>query len=213
VKPSTISPIALACALISCEPPAAEEGKPSAAARASAQPQRSASAEPRTSASSAAPAGTYSVPADVCALADATLLPPEAGEAGEGSAIKEDTRYTLTGCSFDLQGEDAINAFKLFVVVDDLAPARFTESSNMWLGNTIPGYVGERVSGLGTAAVYAARRSAEKRRIETVLAVHHDNLYVEARFMGGGSKEWDAAGVKDGLVAVVRTAMRKVPRK
>jgi hypothetical protein len=160
-----------------------------------------------------AAARSYAQPPNVCTVADASLLGAEAGKPNEGYVEKEDTKFAMNGCIIDMVAPDAINTLKLFVAVDGDAAARYAQSDELWNGQfKPPGYVQESIAELGTKAVYAVRLTAENRRIEQALALYDGNLYIEARFMGGGSKEWDATAMRERVLTLVRDAMGKVPR-
>ena len=58
----------------------------------------------------------------------------------------------------------------------------------------------------------AVRVSAENQRIESNLALLDRDLYIEVRFMGGGTKAWDAADMRDRLTKVARAAMTKLAK-
>ncbi len=187
---------------------ATRHGQPAA----TAQPAGSTVPAGSAPAVAAAPAGNgYAPPSDVCALADPAVL--DAGTPGSGSMEKEDTRFTLTGCVWDLAASDVTNSVKLFVAVDGDAQARYQESERIWAGHTVPGFTSQPVTGLGTKAIAAHRLSSQNRRLESVLALYDQNLYLECRFSGGGTRPWDAAAVRDRMVSFARAALAKVPRR
>ena len=77
----------------------------------------------------------------------------------------------------------------------------------------VPSFVSEPVGGLGTKAMYAVRLSAENQRIESTLGLVDADLYLEVRFMGGGSKPWDGADMRERLTKIARATMTKLAKK
>ena len=151
----------------------------------------------------------YTAPATPCGIADLALLGFDVGKSIDESVETEGIDTKLTGCTYMLQAE-GINTFKLLVNVGDDAAARFGQSEGVWTGDFNSGFAAEPVAGLGTKAIYALRLSAENRRIETILSMHEQNLYLEVRFSGGGTKAWDGADMRERLTKVARDAMGKL---
>jgi hypothetical protein len=170
------------------------------------------SPRPRAAAGNPAPANGYVQPPDLCALADP--VPFNAGTPSEGRVEKEDAgSFSLSGCVMDLQASDANNTLKVFAAVDGNARARHDQFQRAWDSGLVSGFKDEQIAGLGTKALYVVRQTAQNRRIEAVLGLYEANLYLEVRFIAGGSKEWDAALVKQRVLDAGRHAMSKVPRR
>ncbi len=165
---------------------------------------------PETKSAPDAAAKGYAAPATPCGIADLSLLGPDVGTANEGTVETEGIDTKLTGCTYDLSGE-TINTFKLLVNVGADAETRFALSEQVW-SQGIPGFVSEPVTGLGAKAIYAVRLTAENQRIESTLAMIDGELYLEARFMGGGTKAWDGADMRERLTKVARAAMTKLAK-
>ena len=159
-----------------------------------------------------APAAGYRQPSDLCALADP--LPFNAGTPSEGRVEKEDAgSFSLSGCVMDLKASDANNTFKVFAAVDGNARARHDQFQRAWDSGLVSGFKDEQIAGLGTKALYVVRQTAQNRRIEAFVGLYEANLYLEVRFIAGGSKEWDAALVRQRVLAAARHALGKVPTK
>jgi hypothetical protein len=150
--------------------------------------------------------GPYVQPRNPCDVVDLSPLGDVGRSASRATETEGDGRQ-ITGCVIDLDASDATNRFKLFVSVDSEPEARFAVFEQAWTSDTVVGYVAERVDGIGTKSIYAGRLSADGLHIDTVLGVLDQNLYVEARFTGGGNSGWNSAGMRDGLVGVVGAAM------
>jgi hypothetical protein len=149
--------------------------------------------------------GPYTQPADPCSVVDLESLGLEVGTASGGVTLSEGQ---LMGCGYDLTADDAYNTFKVFVSVDSDAENRYAASVAAWQGGAwASGYVPEPVTDIGTAALYAVRLADDDKRIESVLVVLDQNLYLEARFSGAGSRPWDRAGMRDRVVASASSTM------
>lgn len=156
-------------------------------------------------------AAAYAAPASPCGVADLAPLGPDAGKPGDGSVESEGTDLVIPVCSYDLAA-DAINTFKLLVAVDDKAQARYQQTEEVFASMGL-GFVTEPVAGLGTKALYAVRLTAENQRIESTLALVDRDLYLELRFMGGGSKPWDGADMRDRLTKIAGGALTKLTKR
>ena len=150
--------------------------------------------------------GAYAQPRSPCDVVDLSPLGSGVGRASSRSTETEGDGRPMTGCIIDLQSSDANNRFMLFVSVDSDPEGRFALFEEVWSRDTVVGYIVER-AGIGTKAIYAGRLSSDNNRIDSVLGVLDDNLYLEARFSGVGNSAFDGAGIRDGIVGVAGAAM------
>jgi hypothetical protein len=159
----------------------------------------------------AAVSGPYAQPSDPCSVVDLEPLGPELGTP---SSPQTQSEGQLMGCAYDLTATDAINTFKVFVSVDDDAANRYAASAANWNGSAwANGYVPEPITGIGTNALYAVRLADDERRLESVLLVLDRNLYLEARFSGGGSTPWDTAALRDRIIESARSTMAMLAKR
>ncbi|HWB79411.1 MAG TPA: hypothetical protein VG755_30825 [Nannocystaceae bacterium] len=200
--------LALACDDKKDAKPAADAKASDAKADAKASDAKASDAKGEVKADAPA-AAAYAAPASPCGLAD--LAPLDAGTPNDGSVEREGTDLVIPVCTYDLSGE-TINTFKLLVAVDDKADARYTQTEEVFASMGL-GFVSEPVSSLGSKALYAVRLTAENQRIESTLALVDRDLYLELRFMGGGTKPWDAAAMRERMTKVATAAMTKLRKK
>jgi hypothetical protein len=164
-------------------------------------------------ATTAGAAARYAEPPDRCTLLDAALVESWAGK--PVSSEPEATRFpaeaggAVDGCAFDLQQEN-VNTFKVFAGVDGDPKGRYATTQEAY--KMIYKAVSRPVSGLGAEATTYAQQGGDTRRIQAGLVLYHDNLFLEVRFLAGGTEPWNPDEVQGHLADVARGIMGKLPK-
>ena len=167
----------------------------------------------RDSEPAATNAAQYGAPPDRCTLLDPTQVQSWAGTPKstepEKSSFPANLGGDVDGCSHDFTLE-TINTVKAFVGTDGHAKERHDYTVEAF--KVVPSMVTKPISGLGTAATGYTQQGNDKRRIQAGLVLHDNNLYLELRFLAGGTKTWNGEEVQSHLVDVARAIMAKVPK-
>jgi hypothetical protein len=154
----------------------------------------------------------YGAPPDPCALLDDSMVEGWAGKLKsskpEKAVYPAELGGDVDGCRYELQ-LGVVTSLQLFVSANGHAKEKYDRR--------VEGYkhgssVVRSIPGLGAAATgYSEHGSNDKSLIYAGLTTYDNNLHLEIRFVGGGSKPWSADEVERNLVGVARAVTAKVP--
>lgn len=154
----------------------------------------------------------YGPPPDPCTLLDDSMVEGWAGKLKsskpEKSTYPDDLGGDVDGCRYELQ-VGVTTSLQLFVSADGHAKEKYDRTVDTYQGGSL---VVRSIPGLGAAATgYTEYGSKDKSLIYAGLTTYDNNLHLEIRFVGGGSKPWSADEVERNLVGVARAVTAKVP--